>query len=370
MVGILGGGLAGLTAAIHLAMNNVQVTLFEKQSYPHHKVCGEYVSNEVLPYLKSLGIDVIHEGAKKISNLRWTTSNGRVTKVNLPLGGFGMSRFAFDKVLYDRSLALGVNIIQETVTGVVFSTDEFNVETQATTNYKFDYVIGAFGKRSTIDKLLNRKFIQKKTKWLAVKSHYSHDDFPEDSVELHNFNGGYCGLSKVESNAVNLCYLTTYNSFQEYGDIEKFQQNVLTENKFLKHFLAESDMLFDKPLSIAQISFEDKPSVENHMLMIGDSAGLIHPLCGNGMAMAIHSAKLVSEVLTEGFQHKRTRHDIEQAYAKLWSKTFSRRLRTGAMLQTVLLNPIASKIAINSVGKSSWLLKSIIKATHGKPILP
>jgi flavin-dependent dehydrogenase len=31
--------------------------------------------------------------------------------------------------------------------------------------------------------------------------------------------------------------------------------------------------------------------------MIGDTAGLIHPLCGNGMAMAIHSAKIVSKLI-------------------------------------------------------------------------
>jgi 2-polyprenyl-6-methoxyphenol hydroxylase-like FAD-dependent oxidoreductase len=51
---------------------------------------------------------------------------------------------------------------------------------------------------------------------------------------------------------------------------------------------------FEKPLTISQVSFEEK-CIENHIIMIGDTAGLIHPLCGNGMAMAIHSAKLATE---------------------------------------------------------------------------
>ena len=48
---ILGGGLAGLTSAIHLLKLGLQVTVIEKNNYPKHKVCGEYISNEVLPYL-------------------------------------------------------------------------------------------------------------------------------------------------------------------------------------------------------------------------------------------------------------------------------------------------------------------------------
>ena len=67
---IIGGGLAGLTNAIHLSKFNRQVLLIEKDSYPKHKVCGEYISNEVLPYLNSLGIDPINEGAKQITEVQ------------------------------------------------------------------------------------------------------------------------------------------------------------------------------------------------------------------------------------------------------------------------------------------------------------
>ena len=67
---IIGGGLAGLTNAIHLSKSKQRVLLIEKNSYPKHKVCGEYISNEVLPYLNSLGIDPIKGGAKQISKVQ------------------------------------------------------------------------------------------------------------------------------------------------------------------------------------------------------------------------------------------------------------------------------------------------------------
>ncbi|WP_317045319.1 FAD-dependent oxidoreductase [Formosa algae] len=62
---IVGGGLAGLSSAIHLSKGNLNVLVIEKNSYPKHKVCGEYISNEVLPYLNFLDIDVFKLGAQK-----------------------------------------------------------------------------------------------------------------------------------------------------------------------------------------------------------------------------------------------------------------------------------------------------------------
>ena len=71
---------------------------------------------------------------------------------------------------------------------------------------KSKIVLGAFGKRSTIDQKMQRKFIKQKSPWLAVKGHYK-GNFPNDVVGLHNFKGGYCGVSKVENDLVNICYL-------------------------------------------------------------------------------------------------------------------------------------------------------------------
>ena len=77
---IVGGGLAGLTSAIHLSKQNKQVLLVEKNEYPKHKVCGEYISNEVLPYLNSLGIHPINDGAKKIKKVHISTIKSNLIK--------------------------------------------------------------------------------------------------------------------------------------------------------------------------------------------------------------------------------------------------------------------------------------------------
>ena len=365
---IIGGGLAGLTAAIDLSYQGYEVVLFETSTYPHHKVCGEYISNEVRPYLKRLGIDLSAEGAVEITDFEISTVNGYKAVARLPLGGMGMSRYTFDNLLYQKAIEQGVSCNFLKVTEVEYKNDRFIIKAGNKMFYA-KVVIGAYGKRSVLDKSLGRDFSFKKNAWLAVKGHFYHPSFPQNLVALHNFEGGYGGLSRTESGAVNFCYLANYQSFKRYNDIAKFNQNVVAENKFLKQFLNEAQPVFDSPLTIAQISFQKKSPVVNNILMCGDTAGLIHPLCGNGMAMAIHSAKLASTVIGEYFgKAAYSRSQMEHDYAKVWNRTFKQRLWYGRKLQYLLLGKRYFEVGVRMVGSSKNLLGFLIQKTHGQII--
>ncbi|MEH6746960.1 MAG: NAD(P)/FAD-dependent oxidoreductase [Maribacter arcticus] len=365
---IVGGGLAGLTAAIHLALEGKHVGVFEMNTYPHHKVCGEYVSKEILPYFNRLGLFPSSVGAVDITQFQISTHKGFLVETELPLGGFGISRYALDYLLYQRAKELGVIFYFEKVNGTAFKNDVFTITT-TTNTYTSKIVVGAYGKRSVLDKNKEREFSLKKNSWLAVKAHYQSPDFPNELVGLHNFDGGYGGLSKTESGAVNFCYLAHYETFKKYKDITAFNNQVVAKNPFLNSFLSRAKPLFNQPMTIAQISFDKKDAVVDHMLMCGDTAGLIHPLCGNGMAMAIHSAKIASELVLRFFDDSNyERHQLEGDYKKVWSNTFSKRLWFGRKLQRILMNKSMVSMGIRTVGKSKTLLKYIITKTHGELI--
>jgi flavin-dependent dehydrogenase len=364
---IIGGGLAGLTAGIHLSKAKLSVTIIEKSPYPRHKVCGEYISNEILPYLEWLDINISELHPVKIDTFQLTTLSGNNINAKLPLGGFGISRYILDHFLYQKAISSGCMILNEQVTDVSFSDEVFTV---ATTDAVFlsKIVLGAYGKRSNVDLVLDRAFIKHKAPWLAVKAHYT-GNFPDSMVALHNFSGGYCGVSKVENDIINICYLADYATFKKYKNIEEYQKQVLYKNKHLKNIFKNSSMAFDKPLTISQICFEEKTIIENHMLMIGDTAGLIHPLCGNGMAMAIHSAKIASELIVNF--HKGTitsRKELEKKYSEEWNRNFGKRMNTGKLLAKALQSPAISRGLFSFISLFPSLLNIIISRTHGKPI--
>ncbi|MEM9362113.1 MAG: NAD(P)/FAD-dependent oxidoreductase [Bacteroidota bacterium] len=367
---IIGGGLAGLTAAIDLAMNGKQVLVIEKNPYPHHKVCGEYVSNEVLPYLEYLGLDVDVLTQVNISTLQLGTYSGKTVEVTLPLGGFGISRYSLDYQLYNLAKEKGVDFLFDGVIDLQFAKEEFLISLSSKEKLSAKMVIGAFGKRSNMDKKLNRPFISKKSAWLAVKCHYKNYDFPDELVSLQTFPGGYGGLSKIENGHVNFCYLAKYEDFKKWGNLKEFEKHVLTKNQVLDHFLESATPVFDKPLSIAQISFDKKDSVENHVLMCGDTAGLIHPLCGNGMAMAIHSAKIAARHVNSYLENEEySRKAMEIDYKKAWTRQFQKRLRMGRFLQSLMLHTNWFDFTLSTLASSRIMLTSVISGTHGKPIL-
>jgi len=366
---IIGGGLAGLTAALHLLKEGFQVTLIERDSYPHHKVCGEYVSAEVVPYLQWLEADVLALSPVSIQRLLFSTTNGRETHSQLPLGGLGISRYALDYFLYTKVKEKGGMVYTDTVTDISFDGAGFKVATQSSGILEARVAIGAYGKRSSLDQKLERQFIRRKSPWLAVKAHYK-GSFPEDLVALHNFKGGYCGVSKVEDSKLNICYLVDYATFKKHKNIPAFQEQVMYQNPHLKDIFERSSMLFDAPLTISQISFGEKELVKDHILMIGDSAGLIHPLCGNGMAMAIHAAKICSELVIPYLNGEIDgRMELENQYKQRWNAAFKSRLSMGRLLSGLLRNETLTNLALSGMNKMPFLLPEMIKKTHGKPLM-
>lgn len=365
---VIGGGLAGLCNAIHLSKFGKKVLLIEKNNYPKHKVCGEYISNEVLPYLDFLEVNPFEFGAVKIDEFELSTTKNKVIAAKLPLGGFGVSRYTLDFELYKKALQNKVTILQDSVLNINFKNDKFFIETKENKSFTAKICIGAFGKRSLLDVNLNRDFIKKKSPYLGVKIHVK-GNHNQNLVALHNFNGGYCGVSKVENDAINLCYISSFSSFKKYKNIEEFQEKVVFQNQYLKEIYSNSKPLFLQPLSISQISFEKKKPVENHIIMCGDAAGMIHPLCGNGMSMAIQAAQLAAPLVLQYLNGTITnRKQLEKQYIANWNKQFKWRLKAGHFIAMLFRKQKIANMLLYFLKKMPFLLPIIIKQTHGKPI--
>ncbi|MBD2703982.1 FAD-dependent monooxygenase [Spirosoma sp. BT702] len=365
---IIGGGLAGLVSALELIKAGHSVTLVERKTYPFHKVCGEYVSNEVRRYVESLGVDLARIGVADIHRLQVSAPSGRSLESELDLGGFGISRYRFDNELYQLGKAAGVRFLLNKQVDTVTFQEAQNGSFTALLNdgqlLTSRLVIGAYGKRSKLDRTLNRAFTQRPSPYLGVKYHIQLP-FPDDTIALHNFPHGYCGLSAIEDNRYCLCYLTTREHLRRFGAIPQMEQAVLYQNPHLRNVFENARFLYDKPEVINEISFAPKRAVENHMLMAGDSAGLITPLCGNGMAMAIHSARLVSSLSTTFLQGQISRTQLEDQYQRRWSAQFTRRLWFGRHIQQLFGHPLLTEVTVRTFATFKPALRMLIRQTHG-----
>jgi flavin-dependent dehydrogenase len=363
---LIGGGLAGLTTALHLSQAGLAVRLLEKESYPRHKVCGEYISNEVLPYLAALGIDPFAAGATRLQRCLISAESGRSVEAPLPLGGFGLSRYRLDELLYRAARAAGADIIQAEVVDLQLDEQPARVRTRKHGSYAAEIVIGSYGKRSRLDKQLGRAFIQQKTPYLGVKAHYA-GDFPEDLVALYCFPGGYCGVSKVEERRINICYLAHQRTFQEHQNLASYQTAVLHQNPALANILNHVEPLFERPLTISQISFAPKRQAHQQLLLAGDAAGMIHPLSGNGMGMAIASAQLLSTRIVEHFARPPAeRADLASSYSRAWQKQFRQRLQFGRLFNALFYRPTLFEWAISTLSYVPWALPFFVRQTHGE----
>ena len=367
---IIGGGLAGLTSALLLQQKGYQVKLFEKKKYPFHRVCGEYVSNEVLPFLESLNIGISESRYSRINRLEVTSVSGKTLQAELPLGGFGLSRYKLDHLLYKRAESLGVDFIFEKVDNISFNEDRFRLVTSGNVEHESAIAIAAYGKRSNLDQKLKRSFFYRRSPYLGVKYHVK-TELPENLIRLDNFEGGYCGVSKIEDDKFCLCYLSETANLKKYSGIPEMEEQVLFRNPHLNSLFKNAEFLFEKPEVINEISFEKKTLTENHLLFCGDSAGMITPLCGNGMAIAIHSAKILSESIIRYAKKGSNinRIALENDYKFRWGKEFVMRLKSGRLIQKLFGNTMISDVAVSTLSKFPGITQNLVKKTHGKELI-
>jgi menaquinone-9 beta-reductase len=366
---IAGGGLAGLTLAIQLAEVGHSVVLFEKEKYPFHKVCGEYISMESSGFLERIGLPLSAMSLPFINQVKISSPNGTFLQQPLDLGGFGISRHTLDHALASLAKQKGVTVLEETsVTDIQFDGQHFYIQTSDTT-FTAKVAIGAFGKKSNLDKVLGRatpSMLNKKKNYVGVKYHLKLD-FPANRIELHNFKDGYAGISKVDDDKYCLCYLTTaHNLNLHQNDIKLMERKVLMQNPFLKRYFSEAEFLYDKPLAISQVTFQKKSAVENRVLLLGDAAGTIAPLCGNGMSMAMHASFLAAGLVHSFLTQQTSRHEMEAQYAQLWNTNFASRITIGRTLQHLFGGENITNLAIGTLKHLPWATNALIGLTHGK----
>ena len=368
---IIGAGLAGCSTAIQLAQQGHRVLLLEQQRYPIHKLCGEFLSVEVISIFERLGIleAVRLAGAVPIHHASVTTCTGQSFHSDLPGIALGLSRYQLDLILMQRAEAVGATCQDgTTVTAISGNLQQgFTVATRQDT-FTARMVIGAYGKRSGLDRSLTRPFVQRPSPFVAFKAHYTGLELPS-AVELHAFPGGYCGLSQIEAGRVNVCWIGHDQKMQAAAGTGE-RNSVLSQNPVLAQRLASMECISSASQALSQITFELKGKFDQDVWMIGDTAGMIAPLCGDGMAMALRSAELAVPMASDFLQDTLEIDTLKRQYTNVWNSEFRIRLQLGRLMHYGFIYPVIAQVGVQLCHQIPALGNALIRATRGASYEP
>ena len=376
---VVGGGLAGSAVATLLSKSGRDVLLVERSSFPRDKLCGEFLSPESQGILRSMEILDRVEKARpaRITRARFVGPSGRTVPITLPAPAYGISRKHLDTELFDAAKAAGSQAwTLSEVSGLVRVEDGHEVEVRRdgkVVRVRARVVVCAHGRRGRPDHALSRSFLTESHPFIGLKRHHRPaDDIAgraladelEDHVEIYPFHGGYCGMSFIETGEVNVCLLAHQDLVRDASSgWDSVVAALSAQSPPLAARLSALVPTDPQPLAVAAVPFSPKSRYEQGVFFVGDAAGMIAPLAGDGQAMALDSGRRLAGLL--GDAASADRDELGRRWSREWRKHYGTRMALAARIQRLLLKPGSAEWTIRIIGGVPGLPDLLGRLTRG-----
>jgi flavin-dependent dehydrogenase len=298
---VIGGGPAGSLLALRLAAAGREVALFEKQSEPHHKVCGEFLSAEALAYLQNIGIDPQALGAHPIHCVRLHSGRKSVPAA-LPFRALSLSRRLLDEALLEKTKSAGCDIHRGAfVERLHPNAAGFSIHFRGGATIQAANVFLATGKHDLADlprpRGTHADLIGFKMHWrLAPRS----IDAIRHAMELFLFRDGYGGLALIENDIANLCFVVHQQRMRALGNWPEVLAAIRNEIPVIDRILHSAMPCWPKPLAISPIPYGYIARSSRGIWRVGDQAAVIPSFTRDGMSIALHSAHVAADMYLAG----------------------------------------------------------------------
>jgi flavin-dependent dehydrogenase len=372
---IAGAGPAGSSAAIHLAQRDISVLLVEQKKFPRAKLCGEFISPECERHFENLGVadDINSPGPAKITDTIFYSARGHhLTIPSRWFGGsaaFGLSRAVMDDVLLRRAQACGVSVLEgwsvsepvrsgSNVLGVKVKLDGDERE------YRAPVTLDATGRARLLTRKLNVGEPRSKPGLIAFKVHLRKTRVAPNTCEIYFYPEGYGGLSSVENEISNLCFIISAEAVRRHNSTpELVVREILMKNRRAAFTLAQAQPETEWLSASWERFGRQQPSPAKGLLAVGDAAAFIDPFTGSGMLMAFESGAVAADVITRhrgDFAADALRSD----YATEYRRKFDSRLRICSWLRRAAFRPRLAGMGIAICGASKQFTSRIARSTR------
>ncbi len=379
-VAIIGGGPGGTSAAIRLRQFGFRVLLVEKDLFPREKLCGEFLSPEVGRLAAELGLEseLLDATPARINLVRLHLHGEPPVEMPLPAPALGLSRAAFDHLLLRRAARLGAEVLEQTTADSVrrCTSGEFSIvfrrngQPEAAVARAVICAAGRWSRWSSQSRGEPGRG-RKAGMAYAFKAHYEASIAGANTLDLHFFPGGYCGVSQVENGRANVCCLIEKGLLWKsarMGVVRPGSPQADPSAIILRQPALAGQLLGGKRVSrflfTGPLVFGSPRPVYNSMFMVGDSAGFIDPFCGDGISIALHSGLLAAQALQSALQSNCSLESALGEYARAYHKAFRRQFFWAGWLRYLVGLPRATRLAARVARGSDRLRRKLFFATR------
>ncbi|RJE87549.1 NAD(P)/FAD-dependent oxidoreductase [Paenibacillus sp. 1011MAR3C5] len=397
-VAVLGAGVAGSAAAKSLASQGWNTVLLDRQRFPRHKVCGEFLSPESQETLSRLGLlDAVHAlSPSVITSTSLYLESGGVIRLPLPGAALGISRYRLDACFHQEAAAAGACIREGvTVLSAELQDGRYSLTLRSggqTEVLRARAVIAAWGGAGLAGELLagrdlsgerrgvgiapfvRREAVRQSPQvpgLVGVKMHYRiadsapHSVQENNAVELYFFRGGYAGLNRVEDGKVNIAALLNRGDIPAKSrSVSAMLEEAVSRHSALQERIAGLVALPDTAAAVSPVRISMRPVAWSGFPLIGDAVCRIPPLCGDGMSMALRSAELCSASADRYLRGELLLGDWEREYKAAIMREFSKPLRWGRFAESLLSSALLSRALPALARLAPRAARGMIQATR------
>ena len=345
----VGGGPAGAAFALELARHGRPVILLERTRGAHHKVCGEFLSEEAQSILSSFGIDAHALGAAPVTRFRLVRGRRQALAV-LPFPAAGLSRMRLDEALLAAAQRAGALVVRGArVTSILPKGEAIMVAGESQT-WRAAAVALATGKHAL------RGLGAPPGKMVGFKLHLQSRTAAQlltDVVQLVFFRGGYVGACLVENGTLSLAWVMQDRLVRAVGSGWEAQRSYLErQSPVIANLLNSAEPLFAKPLATAAIpyGFLRSAAIAPRIYPVGDQLGVVPSFTGDGMAIALYSGLAAARAVLKG----QSAADYQRDLIAPLRRQFRLAWGVGRLLDAPTLSPamvLAARLAPSLVSK-------------------
>ena len=299
--------------------------LLEKDRFPRHKVCGEFVSPESLALLDGLLGESTLDSHTIVDSARIFVDNKCLTLPVTPAAQ-SIPRFELDARLFESAQREGATAQAEiTIHQILQQQEAFRIDTSAGA-FTTKTLVNATGRWSKL-----RQFeIAGQEKWLGLKAHFC-ETSPPSSVDLYFFSGGYCGVTPVDDITVNACAMVRADVARSLEEVFAKEPELWRRSRGWQSVIPT--------VTTSPLYFREPETESDGMILVGDAAGFIDPFAGDGISLALQSGTLAAETLILFFRGKCSLEQARQQYQQAYRKRFAPAFRNAARLRSAFAAP-------------------------------